>query len=111
MYLLNNDRLKNRSLFLTWLFFNKQLKKDCVESIPIICGDIDKLYEVETRAHEIKDIKSELKLIELQKSMTVLYLECVGIKVKHRFFKSRLTFNNVLNIVLTLRALDKTLSE
>lgn len=111
MYILNDDRLKNRSVFITWLFFNKQLKKDCVESIPIICSDFDKLYEVETRAHEIKDIGSELKLIELQKSMTVLYLECVEIKVKYRLFKSRLSFNNVLNIVLTLRALDKILSE
>jgi hypothetical protein len=109
MYILNDDRLKNRSPFLTWLFFNKKLQKDCAESIPLLVGDIDKLYGVETRAHEIKDIRSELKLSELQKGMTVLYMECV--KAKHRILKSRLTFDDVLSIVLILRTLDKTLSE
>ena len=109
MYILNNERLKNRSPFLTWLFFNKKLKKDCKESIPLLVGDMNKLHGVETRAHEIKDIRSELKLSELQKGMTVLYMECI--KAKHRLLKSRLTFDNVLSIVLALRALDKTLSE
>lgn len=109
MYILNDERLKNRSPFLTWLFHNKKLKKDCEESIPLLVGDMNKLHGVETRAHEIKDIRSELKLSELQKGMTVLYMECI--KAKHRLLKSRLTFDNVLSIVLALRALDKTLSE
>lgn len=109
MYILNDERLKNRSPFLTWLFHNKKLKKDCEESIPFLVGDMNKLHGVETRAHEIKDIRSELKLSELQKGMTVLYMECI--KAKHRLLKSRLTFDNVLSIVLALRALDKTLSE
>lgn len=109
MYILNDERLKNRSPFLTWLFHNKKLKKDCEESIPLLVDDMNKLHGVETRAHEIKDIHSELKLSELQKGMTVLYMECI--KAKHHILKSRLTFDNVLSIVLALRALDKTLSE
>lgn len=109
MYILNDDRLKNRSPFLTWLFFNNKLKKDCEESIPLLVEDMNKVSRVETRAHEIKDIYSKRKLSELQKGMTILYLECI--KAKHRLLKSRLTFDNVLSIVLALRTLDKTLSE
>ena len=73
MYILNNDSLKDRNTFLTWLFFNKKLKEDCKESIPLLVSDMNKLHGVETRAHEINDIRSELKLHELQQSMKNLY--------------------------------------
>lgn len=107
MYLLNNDKLKDRNTFLTWLFFNKKLKEDCKESIPLLVSDMNKLHGVETRAHEINDIRSELKLHELQQSMKNLYLDCVtaGYKV------SRLSYNKVLEIVTALRVMDKILSE
>jgi len=36
MYLLNNDKLKDRNTFWTWLFFNKKLKEDCKESITLL---------------------------------------------------------------------------
>lgn len=107
MYLLNNDRLKERHSFLTWLFFNKKLKEDCKESIPLLVADINKMHGVEVRAHEIKDIRSELKLYDLQQSMQNLYLDCV----KAAYTKSRISYNNVLDIIVGLRVLDKILSE
>ncbi len=107
MYLLNNDRLKDRNPFWTWLFFNKKLKEECKESIPLLVSDMDKLHGVGTRAHEIKDIRSELKILDLEQGMQNLYLECV--KVAYR--KSRASYHDVLNIVIGLRVLDKILSE
>jgi len=43
MYLLNNDKLKDRNPFWTWLFFNKKLKNDCKESIRPMVDDMNKL--------------------------------------------------------------------
>jgi len=107
MYLLNNDKLKDRNPFWTWLFLNKKLKNDCRESIRPMVNDMDKLHEVERRAHETKDIKSELKIATLVHGMNQLYLDCVkcGYKV------SRLSYSNVVDIVLALRALDELLSK
>ena len=107
MYLLNNDRLKDRNPFWTWLFFNKKLKEECKESIPLLVSDMDKLHGVGTRAHEIKDIRSELKILDLEQGMQNLYLECV--KVAYR--NSRASYHDVLNIVIGLRVLDKILSD
>lgn len=107
MYLLNNDKLKDRHSFWTWLFFNKKLKEDCKESIPILVEDMNKLHQVETRAHETKDIRSELKLSDLQHCMQNIYLDCV----KAAYSQSRIPYNNVLDIVVGLRVLDKVLSE
>lgn len=107
MYILNNDKLKDRHSFWTWLFFNKKLKEDCKESIPILVEDMNKLHQVETRAHETNDIRSELKILDLEQGMQNLYLECV--KVAYR--KSRASYYDVLNIVIGLRVLDKILSE
>ena len=107
MYLLNNDKLKDRNTFWTWLFFNKKLKKDCKESISLLVEDITKVSRVENRAHEIKDIRSELKLADIQHCMQHLYLYCI--KAAHT--SSRLSINQVIDIVIGLRVLDKILSE
>lgn len=107
MYLLNNDKLKDRNTFWTWLFFNKKLKEDCKESIPLLVEDMNKVSRVENRAHEIKDIRSELKLSDVQRGMKNLYLECV----KAAYTSSRLSSNQVIDIVVGLRVLDKILSE
>ena len=107
MYLLNNDKLKDRNTFWTWLFFNKKLKEDCKESIPLLVEDMNKVSQVENRAHETNDIRSELKLLDLEQGMQNLYLECV--KVAYR--KSRASYHDVLNIVIGLRVLDKILSD
>ena len=107
MYLLNNDKLKDRNTFWTWLFFNKKLKKDCKESISLLFEDITKVSRVENRAHEIKDIRSELKLADVQHCMQHLYLYCI--KAAHT--SSRLSINQVIDIVIGLRVLDKILSE
>ena len=108
MYILNNDKLKDRSSLITWLLFNKQLRKDCKESINILCEDIDKVDKVEKRAYETKDIDSELKLAILKKGMTELYLKCV--ECAHTP-KRRIPLSYISDLVVILRALDKTLDE
>ena len=107
MYILNNDKLKDRNALWTWLFFNKKLKEECKESIPILVADMDKVSRVEARAHEIKDIHSELKLADVQHAMQNLYLDCV----KVAYTKSRISHNKVIDIVVCLRVLEKILSE
>lgn len=107
MYLLNNDKLKDRNTLWTWLFFNKKLKEDCKESIPLLVEDMNKVSLVETRAHETNDIRSELKLSDVQRGMQNLYLDCV----KAAYTSSRLSSDQVIDIVVGLRVLDKILSE
>lgn len=108
MYILNNDSLKNRSSLITWLFFNKQLRKDCKESINTLVDDIDKVDRVEKRAYEIKDIDSELQLAVLKKGITELYLKCVECAYTP---KKRIPLSYISELVSILRALDKTLDE
>ena len=108
MYILNNDSLKDRSSLITWLFFNKQLRKDCKESIDTLVDDIDKVDRVEKRAYEIKDIDSELQLVVLKKGMTELYLKCVECAYTP---KKRIPLSYISELVIILRALDTTLSE
>nr|DAE94069.1 MAG TPA: hypothetical protein [Caudoviricetes sp.] len=108
MYILNNDSLKDRSSLITWLFFNKQLRKDCKESINTLVDDIDKVDRVEKRAYEIKDIDSELQLAVLKKGMTELYLKCVECAYTP---KKRIPLSYISELVIILRALDTTLDE
>lgn len=108
MYILNNDSLKDRSSLITWLFFNKKLRKDCEESINTLVDDIDKVDRVEKRAYEIKDIDSELQLAVLKKGMTELYLKCVECAYTP---KKRIPLSYISELVIILRALDKTLDE
>lgn len=108
MYLLNNDKMKDRNPFWTWLFFNKQLRKDCKESINTLVEDIDKVDRVEKRAYETKDIDAELQLAVLKKGMTELYLKCIECAY---FPKRRVPLSYISELVIILRALDKTLSE
>ena len=108
MYILNNDSLKDRSSLITWLFFNKQLRKDCKESINTLVDDIDKVDRVEKRAYEIKDIDSELQLAVLKKGMTELYLKCVECAYTP---KKRIPLSYISELVIILRTLDKTLDE
>lgn len=107
MYLLNNNNLKDRHPFWTWLFFNKQLKNDCTESISIMCEDMKKLHKVSRKANETNDIYAEFKIEEIYGKFNNLYLLCV----KAKYCKTRLSYSNVRDIVNTLRALDKILSE
>lgn len=108
MYILNNDSLKDRSSLITWLFFNKKLRKDCKESINTLVDDINKVDRVEKRAYEIKDIDSELQLAVLKKGMTELYLKCVECAYTP---KKRIPLSYISELVIILRALDKTLDE
>jgi len=106
MYMLNNDKLKKRSSLITWLFFNKQLKNDCAESISIMCEDMNKLHKVSRKANETNDIYAEFKIEEIYSKLNNLYLLCI----KAKDCKTRFSYSNVRNIVTTLRALDKILS-
>lgn len=107
MYLLNNDNLKDRHPFWTWLFFNGELKKDCIESIDIMRDDMNKLHKVSRKANETNDIYAEFKIEELYQKFNDIYLVCV----RASYDKSRLSYSHVSNIVNKLRALDKILSE
>lgn len=107
MYLLNNDALKDRNPFWTWLFFNKKLKEECAESINIMCEDMNKLHKVSRKANETNDIYAEFKIEEIYNKFNNLYLLCI----KAKYCKTRVSYSNVSNIVTTLRALDKILSE
>ena len=107
MYLLNNNNLKDRHPFWTWLFFNKKLKNDCTESISIMCEDMNKLHKVSRKANETNDIYAEFKIEEIYSKFNNLYLLCV----KAKYCKTRLSYSNVSDIVTTLRTLDKILSE
>lgn len=107
MYLLNDDTMKDRHPFWTWLFFNKKLKEECKESIPLLVSDMDKLHGVGTRAHEIKDIRSESKILDLEHGMNNLYLTCITCA----HISGRIPYRYVLSLVTGLRALDKILSE
>ena len=108
MYILNNDSLKDRNPFWTWLFFNKQVRQDCKESINTLVDDIDKVDRVEKRAYEIKDIDSELQLAVLKKGMTELYLKCVECAYTP---KKSIPLSYISELVIIIRALDTTLSE
>lgn len=107
MYLLNNNKLKDRHPFWTWLFFNKQLKNDCAESISIMCEDMNKLHKVSRKANETNDIYAEFKIEALYQKFNDLYLLCI----KAKYCKTILSYSNVRDIVNTLHALDKILSE
>ena len=80
MYILNNDKLKDRTPFLTWLFFNKKLKEECRESINIMREDMNKLHKVSLKANETNTIYAELKIEAIYHKFNDLYLLCIGAK-------------------------------
>lgn len=69
MYILNNNKLRKRPVWITWLFFNRRLQKDIKESIPILKEDISKLDSVERKAHEANALSLELSIAELNYGM------------------------------------------
>ena len=105
MYILNSNKLKNRPVWITWLFFNRRLQKDIKESIPILKEDISKLKMAEDKVHKVKMLSLELSIVELGYAMehmldTIMALE-----------EGWIPYQDISYLVFILKILDKTLQE
>lgn len=105
MYILNNNKLKNRPVWITWLFFNRRLQKDIKESIPILKEDISRLKIVEDKVHEAKMLSLELSIAELKYGMGQLLDTLNSIE------SGWMPYYDVQYIVTIFRILDTTLKE
>ena len=105
MYILNSNKLKNRPVWITWLFFNRRLRKDIKESIPILKEDISRLKIVEDKVHEAKMLSLELSIAELKYGMGQLLDTLNSIE------PGWIPYYGVQYIVTILQILDKTLQE
>ena len=105
MYILNNNKLKNRPAWITWLFFNRQLQKDIRESIPILTEDISRLDDVEKKVHTANLLSLELSIFELKQRMIQLLANIRTIQT------GWLPYYQVLYIVNKLDVLDDTIKE
>lgn len=105
MYILNSNKLKNRPVWITWLFFNRRLQKDIKESIPILKEDISRLKIVEDKVHEAKMLPLELSIAELKYGMGQLLDTLYSIE------SGWMPYYAVQYIVTILKILDMTLKE
>lgn len=105
MYILNSNKLKNRPVWITWLFFNRRLQKDIKESIPILKEDISRLKIVEDKVHEAKMLSLELSIAELKYGMGQLLDTLNSIE------SGWMPYYAVQYIVTILQILDTTLKE
>lgn len=105
MYILNSNKLKNRPVWMTWLFFNRRLQKDIKESIPILKEDISRLKIVEDKAHAAKILSLELSIAELKYGMGQL------LDTLHSIESGWIPYYAVRYIIMILQILDKTLQE
>lgn len=105
MYILNSNKLKNRPVWITWLFFNRRLQKDIKESIPILKEDISRLKIVEDKVSEAKMLSLELSIAELKYGMGQLLDTLYSIE------SGWIPYYIVQYIITILEILDKTLKE
>lgn len=105
MYILNSNKLKNRPVWITWLFFNRRLQKDIKESIPILIEDISRLDDAEKKVHAANLLSLELSIFELKQRMTQLLANIKTIQT------GWVPYHEVLYIVNKLDVLDETLKE
>jgi len=105
MYILNSNKLKNRPVWITWLFFNRRLQKDIKESIPILKEDISRLKIVEDKVHEAKMLSLELSIAELKYGMGRLLDTLNSIE------SGWMPYCAVQYIITILQILDTTLKE
>lgn len=105
MYILNNNKLKNRPAWITWLFFNRRLQKDIKESIPILTEDISRLDDAEKKVHAANLLSLELSIFELKQRMIQLLANIRTIQT------GWVPYYEVLYIVNKLDVLDDTLKE
>lgn len=105
MYILNSNKLKNRPVWITWLFFNRRLQKDIKESIPILKEDISRLKIVEDKVHEAKMLPLELSIAELKYGMGQLLDTLYSIE------SGWIPYYIVQYVITILEILDKILKE
>lgn len=105
MYILNSNKLKNRPVWITWLFFNRRLQKDIKESIPILKEDISRLKIVEDKVHEAKMLPLELSIAELKYGMGQLLDTLYSIE------SGWIPYYVVQYVITILKILDQTLKE
>ena len=105
MYILNSNKLKNRPVWITWLFFNRRLQKDIKESIPILTDDISRLDDAEKIVHAANLLSLELSIFELKQRMIQLLDNIRTIQF------GWVPYYEVLYIVNKLDVLDDTLKE
>lgn len=106
-YILNNDRVKTRSTFLTWLFFNKSTRKLCLSSIETLREDLDKLVYLQEKADAARDFNSFLKLTEMIYGMTTL----LKLIVKYGHCARRLTYKEILDLKVIMKVIEKMINE
>lgn len=105
MYILNSNKLKNRPVWITWLFFNRRLQKDIKESIPILKEDISKLKAAEDKVHKVKMLSLELSIAELGYAMDHMLDTIMAIE------EGWIPYRDISYLVFILQILDKTLQE
>lgn len=105
MYILNNNKLKNRPVWITWLFFNRRLQKDIKESIPILKEDISKLKAAEDKVHKVKMLSLELSIAELGYAMDHMLDTIMAME------EGWIPYRDISYLVFILKILDKTLQE
>ena len=105
MYILNSNKLKNRPVWITWLFFNRRLQKDIKESIPILKEDISKLKAAEDNVHKVKMLSLELSIAELGYAMDHMLDTIMAIE------EGWIPYRDISYLVFILKILDKTLQE
>lgn len=105
MYILNSNKLKNRPVWITWLFFNRRLQKDIKESIPILKEDISKLKMTEDKVHKVKMLSLELSIAELGYAMEHMLDTIMAME------EGWIPYRDISYLVFILKILDKTLQE
>lgn len=105
MYILNSNKLKNRPVWITWLFFNRRLQKDIKESIPILKEDISKLKAAEDKVHKVKMLSLELSIAELGYAMDHMLDTIMAME------EGWIPYRDISYLVFILKILDKTLQE
>lgn len=105
MYILNSNKLKNRPVWITWLFFNRRLQKDIKESIPILKEDISKLKMAEDKVHKVKMLSLELSIAELGYAMEHMLDTIMAME------EGWIPYRDISYLVFILKILDKTLQE
>lgn len=105
MYILNSNKLKNRPVWITWLFFNRRLQKDIKESIPILKEDISKLKAAEDKVHKVKMLSLELSIAELGYAMDHMLDTIMAME------EGWIPYRDISYLVFILKILEKTLQE
>lgn len=105
MYILNSNKLKNKPVWITWLFFNRRLQRDIKESIPILKEDISKLKAAEDKVHKVKMLSLELSIAELGYAMEHMLDTIMAME------EGWIPYRDISYLIFMLKILDKTLQE